>query len=83
MIDGLISAAVVRYFSHEVKDFDGDPLWEDAHADETVSAWDEWGANSFNMHTCCLVCSKVRNFFDETRPLFLAGAILSRKTAAW
>ena len=91
VLDGLLSPAEVRYFAHDALDRFGDPLWDDEGAGEesgsdaetddgeAATAWPDWAPHPLNERTCRLLCSRVRAYFGEERPLFLAGAMLMRK----
>ena len=91
VVDDLLSPAEVLYFAHEALDRFGDPLWDDeddegdgSGSDEqsdgtAATAWPDWAPHPLNKRTCRLLCDRVRAHFGEERPLFLAGAMLTRK----
>jgi len=87
--DSLITAEEAAYFAHEALHRFGDPMLgdeeaslEDAGESGRAVAWPDWADHPLNDRVRFLICEAVRLHFGETRPLHLAGALLTRKTSA-
>jgi hypothetical protein len=88
VVDALTTLAETAYFAHDALDRFGDPMYggeddtiEDAEDSERGVAWVDWAEHPLNERVRSLVREAVRRHFGETRPLYLAGAMLTRKTA--
>lgn len=89
VVDALTTPAETAYFARDALDRFGDPMFggeedreEDAEDSERGVAWVDWAAHPLNERVRGLICDAVRLHFCEARPLYLAGAMLTRKTAA-
>ena len=86
VVDEILTAAEVRYFAREALNRSGKPLLDDSDDsdnsdDEQVKRkWSSWAEHPLNERTVRLVCDQIRRHFEETRPLYLAGALLRRMT---
>jgi len=79
--DGVLTADELQYFRYDARDRFGDPLFGDEDDDagsDSVSRVD-WGEHPFNDLVISRVCGLIRRHFQEDRPLFLGGALLTRK----
>jgi hypothetical protein len=54
---------------------------EDAEESARAVAWPDWADHPLNDRVRCLVSEAVKRHFGEDRPLYLAGALLTRKTS--
>lgn len=89
VVDALATPAETAYFARDALDRFGDPMFgaeedtaEDAEDSERGVAWVDWAAHPLNARVRGSICDAVRLHFCEARPLYLADAMLTRKTAA-
>ncbi|CAE8644834.1 unnamed protein product [Polarella glacialis] len=79
VLDALMTDAECKYFVCEADDIYGDPIFdEDPDENECAVARSDWGDHLLNDLICSRVCNQIHQHFDDHRPLFFAGALLTR-----
>ena len=87
VVDSILTLEESAMFAHHALDRFGDPMFgeekdleEDKEDSERGVAWCDWAENPLNDYIRIKLCKAIRLHFGETRPLYLAGAMNTRKT---